>query len=154
VELTIESGGHWPDDVARILADLPEWFGIAEAVTGYVEAARTLPNVVARPAGGGDIVGVCLLRQHNPRSVEIELLAVPRAMHGRGIGRRLVERVVTDLRSLGVRLLEVKTFGPSGDSEEYVRTRAFYEALGFVPLEERLDIWDADNPCLISVLPI
>ena len=48
----------------------------------------------------------------------------------------------------------MKTFGPSGDSEEYERTRAFYAALGFLPLEERTDIWDEDNPCLISVKPL
>jgi len=34
---------------------------------------------------------------------------------------------------------------------EYARTRAFYRALGFLPLEERTDIWGPENPCLISV---
>jgi len=53
-----------------------------------------------------------------------------------------------------VRLLQVKTFGPSGESQEYERTRAFYERMGFLALEERTDIWDADNPCLISVKPL
>lgn len=28
---------------------------------------------------------------------------------------------------------------------------AFYESVGFLPLEERSDIWGPDNPCLISV---
>jgi hypothetical protein len=54
----------------------------------------------------------------------------------------------------GVGLLQVKTFGPSGQSPEYERTRDFYESLGFLPLEERTDIWGPDNPCLISVKPI
>ena len=35
-----------------------------------------------------------------------------------------------------------------------LRTRAFYESVGFMPLEERNDIWGAGNPCLISVKPL
>jgi hypothetical protein len=71
-----------------------------------------------------------------------------------GIGRALVDAVEDDLRTRGVRLLHVKTFGPSGHSEPYERTRAFNLAVDFVPLEERTDIWGPDNPCLILVKPL
>ena len=77
-----------------------------------------------------------------------------RDLHRAGIGRRIVERVEAGLTTNGVRLLEVKTLGPSGGSEEYARTRAFYEAIGFLPLEERTDIWGPENPCLILVKPL
>jgi GNAT superfamily N-acetyltransferase len=87
-------------------------------------------------------------------AAEIELLVVQRELHRHGIGRRLVECVEADLRASGVKLLQVKTLGPSGDSDEYARTRAFYESIGFFPLEERIDIWGPDNPCLISVKPL
>jgi hypothetical protein len=66
----------------------------------------------------------------------------------------LVEHLGGELRERGVKLLQVKTFGPSGDSVEYERTRAFYVSMGFIPLEERTDIWDENNPCLISVKPL
>jgi GNAT superfamily N-acetyltransferase len=150
--LTIESGGSHPDDVRRILDDLPAWFGRPESNAEYVESARTLPNVVARV--GDEVVGVCLLRHHNPRASEIELLAVPAARHRQGIGRDIVAHVERELLARGVELLQVKTFGPSGASVEYERTRAFYEGVGFVPLEERTDIWGPDNPCLILVKPL
>ena len=58
------------------------------------------------------------------------------------------------LRSEGIALLQVKTFGPSGDSPEYELTRAFYESIGFIPLEELRELWDEDNPCLILVMPL
>jgi hypothetical protein len=45
----------------------------------------------------------------------------------------------------------VKTLGPSRRSERYERTRRFYEARGFVPLEELAGFWDENNPCLILV---
>lgn len=138
-----------PDDVDRLLRRLPEWFGVPEANLAYVDAARSLPTWAA--VLDDEVVGVCLVRHHNALAAEIELLAVGRAHHGAGIGRRLVDVVGRDLGAMGVKLLQVKTFGPSGESEEYERTRAFYAAVGFVPLEERTDIWGPDNPCLISV---
>ena len=100
------------------------------------------------------MVGVCLTRRHTPVAAEVELLAVRRELHRHGIGRELLEHVERELRTDGVRLLQVKTFGPSGVSKEYERTRAFYESAGFLPLEERTDIWGPENPCLMSVKPL
>jgi len=152
VEVSIIAGGQYPDAVADLLGGLPEWFGIETSVRAYVDAARTLLTVAA--VSEGEVVGVCLVRRLTSAALEIELLAVRRDLHRAGIGRRLLERVEVDAREIGVQLLEVKTFGPSGASEEYARTRAFYAALGYLPLEERSDIWGPDNPCLISVKPI
>lgn len=152
MDVTLASGRHWPDSVGLLLRDLPEWFGIEQSVLDYIEAARTLLTVAA--LRDGEVVGVCLVRHHTPVAAEIDLMAVHRSLHRQGIGRRLVERVEADLRSSGIELLQVKTFGPSGSSEDYERTRAFYAAMGFLPLEERTDIWGPENPCLISVKPL
>ena len=152
MEVTIVSGAHHPDGVERLLRDLPEWFGIEQSILSYVDAARTLPSTFAVRDDG--VVGACVVRRHNPVAAEIEVLAVERTLHRQGIGRRLVETVEAELRESGVLLFQVKTFGPSGVSDEYARTRAFYESLGFLPLEERTDIWGPDNPCLILVKPL
>jgi len=149
---TIERGRQRPADVERLLGELPDWFGMPESNANYVAEAAHLPTLTA--LDGDTVVGVCLLREHNAESVEIELLAVTPDRHRGGIGRALVDAVEDDLRTRGVRLLQVKTFGPSGHSEPYERTRAFYLAVGFVPLEERTDIWGPDNPCLILVKPL
>ena len=70
------------------------------------------------------------------------------------MGRRLVDAVAARLRDDGTRLLQVKTRAPSAPSDEYERTRKFYEAIGFLPLEERIDVWGPENPCLIMVKPL
>ena len=152
MDLVIDSSAHWPEAVATLLRELPEWFGIDESVADYIDAARYLPNAAALL--DGDVVGVCLTRHHTPVAAEVELLAVRRDLHRHGIGRELLEHVERELRTDGVRLLQVKTFGPSGESKEYERTRAFYESVGFLPLEERTDIWGPGNPCLVSVKPL
>ncbi len=152
MEVEVRFGGQWPEDVERLLRGLPEWFGIEASIADYVDSARTMPSLVA--LSDDEVVGVCVVRHHNPAAAEIELLAVRRDLHRHGIGRRLVQALESDLRGRGVKLVQVKTRGPSAPSVEYDRTRAFYEALGFIPLEERSDIWDAENPCLILVKPL
>ena len=150
--VSIISGVQRPDALERLLRDLPEWFGIEESILEYVEDARTLPTVVA--LDGDAVVGACVLREHTQAAAEIEVLAVERARHRQGIGRHLVATVEDELRARGVALLQVKTRGPSAPYEPYERTRAFYTSIGFLPLEERTDIWGPENPCLIMVKPL
>ncbi|HVV20350.1 MAG TPA: GNAT family N-acetyltransferase [Pseudonocardiaceae bacterium] len=136
------------DATARLLGALPTWFGIPESNAGYVESARHLPAVVA--SVGTDVVGVLLYRRHFPEAAEIHLMAVDPSWHRRGVGRALVDAVVADLVRDGCRLLRVKTLGPSHPDTGYALTRAFYRAMGFLPVEETADLWPG-NPCLIMV---
>jgi GNAT superfamily N-acetyltransferase len=167
------------DAAHDILGELPEWFGIDRFTHEYVEAAAKFPNYVAvaapessppwTPRGGPepgdappaigpdggelpleDVLGVLLVDQRYPTSAEVHLLAVRRKHHRAGIGRTLLKRVEDDLRAQGVRLLSVKTFGPSASDPDFDRTRAFYTACGFHPVEEFPDLW-VDNPCLLMV---
>ncbi len=46
--------------------------------------------------------------------------------------------------------LSVKTLGPSRPDAHYAGTRKFYEAMGFLPIEET-SLWGESNPCLIMV---
>jgi GNAT superfamily N-acetyltransferase len=68
-----------------------------------------------------------------------------------GIGKALMETAQAWLRGLGVEYLQVKTLGPSHSDTHYARTRLFYQAQGFRPLEEFKQIWDENNPCLVLV---
>jgi hypothetical protein len=47
--------------------------------------------------------------------------------------------------------LHVKTLAPSDPDPGYAATRRFYEATGFVPLEELPQVWGPENPCLLMV---
>lgn len=137
--------------VERLLRALPGWFGIETAVQEYVAEARRLGTYVAR-SEDGEPVGILLIRHHFPGSAEV-LMAVLPAYHRQGVGRALLAAAEADLIAAGVTLLQVKTLGPSRPDPGYASTRRFYEACGFQPLEELLDLWD-DNPCLIMVRPL
>lgn len=77
-------------------------------------------------------------------------MAVERRYHGSGIGRRLLEAVEAGVGEDGVEWLQVKTLGPSHPSEEYAKTRRFYESAGYCALEEMHGLWPA-TPCLVMV---
>ena len=153
----VRTGEQAPEVVDSILRRLPAWFGIESSNAEYVAAARTLPTYLAwpgadsRPSSERSPLAVLLLDRHFPQTAEIHLMAVHPSAHRRGAGRALVEAVERDLRSEGsARLLEVKTLGPSHPDPGYAKTRLFYEAMGFIPVEELLDLWPG-NPCLLMV---
>jgi GNAT superfamily N-acetyltransferase len=153
----VTSGQQAPPTVERLLRSLPEWFGVESSVVDYVASAARLPTYLAWPAGEQDApgaqrdaVGALLAARHFPAAAEIYLMAVDPAMHRCGVGRALVEALERDLARDGVRLLQVKTLGPSDSDTGYRRTRLFYQAMGFEPLEEITGLWP-DNPCLIMV---
>jgi GNAT superfamily N-acetyltransferase len=127
-----------------VLRSLPEWFGIEEATAAYVRDVVGLPTF----AVGDD--ALLTLKTHFPRAAEIYLLAVRAGLHRQGLGQALIAAAEDHLRGHGVEFLQVKTLGPSDPDESYARTRAFYEAVGFAPLEELHDLWGA-NPALIMV---
>lgn len=149
----VTSGEQDPGTVTRLLGMLPHWFGIPASNAGYIRDADELPTYLARPADrpGAAPVGVLLARRHFPEAAEIHLLAVQPDLHRRGVGRALVQSFESDLIGSGCQLLQVKTRGPSRPDAGYELTRLFYAAVGFRPLEELPDLWDAANPCLIMV---
>ena len=129
-----------------VLRDLPDWFGIEEATRGYIEDAAALPTFAVEP----DLAFLCL-RQHTPWAAEVYVMGVRPDQHRRGLGRALVTAAERWCRAHGIRYLQVKTLGPSRPDPGYDATRAFYEALGFVAIEELHGLWTDDNPTLILI---
>ena len=142
-----------PDAVERLLRALPDWFGIEQAVRDYVEDARTKPTYLAVDSESAEVLGALLITRHFPETAEMHVLAVDPEHHRRGIGGALARRFEDDMRAEGVRLLEVKTMGPSSPDESYAKTLAFYRAIGYLPLDELHGYWPED-PCLILVKPL
>jgi GNAT superfamily N-acetyltransferase len=152
MQFEVRADGHEPELAERLMRDLPEWFGIEESILEYVAAARRLPTLVARD-GSGDGIGILLLERHFPEAAEIHLMAVAGSWHRRGVGRALVRLAESIVRGDGGAMLSVKTLGPSHPDVGYGLTRAFYQACGFLPIEELDDLWPG-NPCLILVKPL
>ena len=127
-----------------VLRDLPDWFGIEEATAAYIRDVAELPTF----AVGED--AMLTLKLHTSRAAEVYVMGVRRERHGDGLGTALLRVAEEYLRKREIEYLQVKTLGPCDPDPGYARTRAFYEARGFVPLEEIHGLWEA-NPCLLLV---
>ncbi|QDG53602.1 GNAT family N-acetyltransferase [Persicimonas caeni] len=149
IKLNLADDPDHIDACERILRELPAWFGIEEAIVEYVEQIAELPTFLARSRG--EIVGFLSVEQHSAAAAEIIVMGVAESHHRRGVGRALVEAAEAHLRDRGVRFLQVKTLSEAHPSPEYARTREFYRAVGFEPLEEFPTLWDERNPCLQMV---
>ena len=93
-----------PSDIPaceRLLARLPDWFGLEAQNRAYVESLQTFPAAVAEVEG--ELAGFLALEQHYPGSVEIHVMAVEPRLHRRGIGRTLSAWAESWCRSHGVR---------------------------------------------------
>lgn len=139
-----------PSAVERLLRSLPDWFGIEESIVQYVGDATAIPTYLALDAATEDVLGALLLSRHFPGCAEIHLLAVDPLHHRRGIGSALIRHAEDMSRADGVRILEVKTQGPSMPDENYAETLQFYRSMGFEPVEEIHGLW-GDIPCLLLV---
>ncbi len=135
-----------------VLRALPDWFGIEEAIVQYVKDIEEMPTIHATV--NGKIVGFLSVNRHNEVSAEIHVMGVLQEEHGIGIGSSMITTAEEYLKDDGVKLFQVKTLGPSHPDEGYAKTRAFYKAQGFLPLEEIVDFWEKGCPSLFMVKPL
>jgi rhodanese-related sulfurtransferase/GNAT superfamily N-acetyltransferase len=143
-----------PDDAPAcdaIIAALPDWFGDEHGIRECAEAVRVQPGFVA--TADESVVGFLTVVRPRTKTAEISWMAVHPDHRGRGHGRALVDALVHTLHDDGTRFLAVKTLSDRDPYPPYAQTRAFYEAMGFVPLMD-LDIWGPENPALLLVRSI
>ena len=81
---------------------------LAKEWVGYYEAVQEF--LVARPAGGGDVVGCGALHVMWEDLAEIRTLAVAPEYRGRAVGHRLVDALLDRARGLGLRRVFCLTF--------------------------------------------
>jgi GNAT superfamily N-acetyltransferase len=134
-----------------IVASLPDWFGMEEGLRECAAAVRTQPGLVAEV--DGEVTGFLTLARPYPRTPEISWLAVHARDRRRGIGKALIVAASDQLRARGDRLVLVKTLSDrTYPGPEYAETRAFYLAMGFLPVAE-LDLYP-ENPIQLLALPL
>ena len=143
---------HHIDRCEEIARSLPAWFGIEEGLVALRESLET--GMVMSRSSAMTIAGFLTIEAPFPETWEIAWMAVAPDRHRQGIGRALVERLESDARAAGVRLLHVKTLADLHPSPEYAQTRAFYLAMGFARLVVIPELWDPANPCLLMVKPL
>lgn len=131
----------------NILRKLPDWFGIEEATKEYIAGVKNTRFLSAE--FDGEIVGFYSIISHFPQTSEIYVCGILSEYHRLGIGTKLQNSLEKKLKSDNVKYLTVKTLSASHSDKNYAKTRKFYLAQGFEPLEEFKELWGEDNPCLL-----
>lgn len=130
----------------RIMRALPTWFGIEEGIVDYTAAAERMPTLLATV--GGAPVGFMTIERHFSVAAELHVLGVLESHHRQGIGRCLLEATEAWLRGDGCHWLQVKTLSDRRECAAYAKSRAWYEAMGFEPLQVFPLLWGEANPAL------
>ncbi len=137
---------------AAVLAGLPHWFGFAAVNDGWI--AELAPDSAFVAASGGQVTGFVMVTERTAAAAEIPVLALVERFHRHGTGRALVERAEDLARVWGKALLYALTLGPSHPDAGYASTRAFWQAMGYLPLFETPALWGPDQPALVMVKPL
>jgi N-acetylglutamate synthase-like GNAT family acetyltransferase len=72
-----------------------------------------------------EIIGVYILEEKNKTSIELVNIAVKEHLHGKGIGKKLIQHVLQSTKEQGYEIIEVGT----GNSS--INQLAFYQKCGF-----------------------
>jgi GNAT superfamily N-acetyltransferase len=132
-----------------ILRALPSWFGVEASIIDYVDKTQSMPFWAAYD--GEKPIGFVALKIHNPHASEVCVMGILKEYHRQGIGRKLIGQCESFCSEQHTEYLTVKTLDGSAPSISYAKTREFYLAVGFLPLEVFPLHWDKDNPCLFMV---
>ncbi len=135
----------------HICHSLPGWFGIEEAIVDYSCGVRSKPFFAAYDINNTPL-GFIALQECSAVASEVYVMGIQQAWHKQGIGNYFINWAKNYARKNGNKLLLVKTLSSSHPDKNYAQTRAFYEHVGFSPLEELPELWGKNCPCLNMVM--
>lgn len=132
----------------RILYKLSDWFGVPKYTNEYIEKSAKMPFWAYEK--DGEYIGFISLKSTSEYTAEIYVMGVLPQYHREGVGRKLFNAFASFAKEHGYEFLQVKTV-EKGHYQEYDRTVAFYESIGFRMLEVFPTLWDEHNPCMVMV---
>ena len=118
----------------QLFVEYQAWLGVDLCFQGFATELATLPGDYAPPRGrlllaragaADDVAGCIALRPLDDERCEMKRLFVRLDHHGGGLGRRLIERLVDEARSIGYRTMVLDTL-PQMRAAQHL-----YQAFGF-----------------------
>ncbi len=144
------------DISSRILNNLPQWFGIPEALEEYVRESSTMPFWASfnENMDKDMATGFLSIKKNNNYTAEIYVMGIDKEYHRKGIGKALFNECYNWCKEEGFEFLQVKTLDASHPDPFYKKTRQYYTSMGFKPLECFKELWGEANPCLVMIMHI
>lgn len=115
-------------EILKIAADLSSWFD-NDAITRAIPTDLKFHKIIVAEAEN-KIAGFLSYSTYEGH-VFISWLGVEKSRQGDGIGTKLIKHLEDELLGMGINKLKVETLADTIEYEPYVKTRAFYEKMGF-----------------------
>lgn len=116
----------------KIIADIPEYFGLPEVNESYAQGVQERVNVAAKV--DEEYVGLLSLDFPYPQSSSIYWLGILRPAHGNGVRKALVFEAEKIAQERGAKFMTIETLSLIENDDNYKKTYGFYEAMGFAPM--------------------
>ena len=133
-------------EASKILADLPEWFGLPESTKVYIDNTKQFDTLFIEL--DYEVVGFLSIKKTAQQTAEIDCMGVLKSAHRKGVGHQLIEEALQWCRENNLLFLQVKTLADTHPDSYYKNTRAFYHKNGFTDVEIFPELWGSENPCL------
>lgn len=128
------------EEIRTLLREYAAWIRVDLAYQGFEHELRDLPGEYVPPRGGlliarlnGRAAGMVAFRPAGDRRTEMKRLFVRSSARGRGIGQRLVRRVIEAARISGARAMILDTLPVMGEAQR------LYVAFGFTDIPPYYD---------------
>jgi len=125
-----------PTAVRTLLNRQAHMFGGESTIASYVADAADPQFDSLIVTRDSRTRGIILTRRRFPGTVEVHLLVVDDTVHRTGIGSFLLREAAARAREDGAKMLTVRVLGEGRGHHGWVGVRAFYEANGFIPLDD------------------
>lgn len=121
------------DEVRAAYGEYANWMGEDLNFQGFEEELRNLPGYYARPKGcllvaktKKELAGTVAVRPLGDGICEMKRLFVREKYRGRGLGRQLVDRVLSEARAIGYQRMRLDTLA------KMTAAMTLYKSAGFV----------------------
>jgi len=132
-----------------ILNDLPQWFGIRESITEYINTLNDKDFFAAMD--NSNCIGFIAINYLNNDVANLYVLGIKPKYHHQGIGTKIYAKVEKHLKNHHFKYITVQTLSAKSQDQNYGKTRKFYRKMGFIEAFESDKIWDHKNPFLLMV---
>jgi len=96
---------------------------------------------------GATLLGCGALRQLSPTHGEVKSMRTPTALRGRGAGRAVLQHIIGEARTRGLRRLSLET----GSQPGFEPARSLYRSFGFAPCGPFGDYRDDPNSVFMTL---
>jgi len=121
------------DQARSLFREYETWLGLDLCFQNFEKELAELPGAYAPPAGrlllafeGDQLAGCVALRKLTDNTCEMKRLFLRTGFQGRGLGRQLVDAILTEAREIGYRRMRLDTL-----SAHMGKAISLYRTLGF-----------------------